>query len=173
MTGGVLEFIAVPALPRGTAETLGAALAAIDPWRTLGYTAPALARGLESEHPDLTRFIAVRDGVTEGLFAVRHPWLRGAYIELFAVLPAAQGRGVGRAALAWIESYYQGRCANLWLLVSGFNARARAFYERQGFHPIGTIPELVVAGQDEVLLRKRLASSAPSGSMPARGQTPS
>jgi diamine N-acetyltransferase len=157
MTAGMLEFIAVPSLPSAEAETLGAALAVIDPWRTLGYAAPALARGLESTHPDLTRFLAVRDGATEGLFSVRQPWLRGAYIEIFAVLPQAQGRGVGRAALAWIESHYQGRTANLWLLVSGFNGRARTFYERHGFQPIGIIPDLVAAGQDEVLMRKRLA----------------
>lgn len=160
MTAGTLRFVAVPALVRAQAESLGTALAAIDPWLTLGYAAPVLARGLESPHPDLTRFLAVRDGVTEGLFVVRYPWLRGAYIELFAVLPSAQGRGVGRAALAWIESCYRGRCDNLWLLVSGFNTGARAFYERHGFHCIGIIPDLVAAGQDEVLMRKRLAPAA-------------
>jgi ribosomal protein S18 acetylase RimI-like enzyme len=80
--------------------------------------------------------------------------LRGAYIELFAVLPAAQGRGVGRAILEFVESSYRGRAANLWLLVSAFNSGARGFYEKHGFRPIGVIEDLVVVGQDEILMRK-------------------
>lgn len=149
-----MEFLAVPALEPGLAAAIGQSLAGMDPWRTLGYSAETLARGLTSPHPEVTRYLAMAGEEPQGLVVVRYPWLRGAYIELFAVLPAAQGRGVGRAALAFIESHYRGRTANLWLLVSGFNTGARRFYERQGFRPIGVIEDLVAAGQDEVLMRK-------------------
>ena len=151
---GALEFNEVGALGSEQARVIAAILAGIDPWRTLGYGAEALARGFGAAHPDVTRYLAVRDGEPQGLVVVRYPWLRGAYIELFAVLPAAQGRGVGRAALEFVESSYRGRTANLWLLVSGFNSGARCFYERHGFRPIGVIADLVVVGQDEVLMRK-------------------
>ncbi|HYN79355.1 MAG TPA: GNAT family N-acetyltransferase [Lamprocystis sp. (in: g-proteobacteria)] len=154
MTPERLGFVAVEALDAGDARTLAAVLAGIDPWLTLGTSAESLARGLQSTHPDVTRYLAVRDGVTQGLVGIRYPWLRGAYIELFAVLPTAQGQGVGRAALAFIEHNFRGRTANLWLLVSGFNARARCFYERNGFRPIGVIADLLAAGEDEVLMRK-------------------
>jgi len=162
MSGDTLQFVAVASLGRDQADSIAATLAAIDPWRTLGYSAGTLARGLESTHPDLTRYLALRGGEPEGLVVVRYPWLRGAYIELFAVFPQAQGRGVGRAALEFIETHYRGRTENLWLLVSGFNAGARCFYEKQGFYPVGVIVDLVVAGQDEVLMRKVIRSSAPS-----------
>jgi ribosomal protein S18 acetylase RimI-like enzyme len=151
-----IEILAVPALEPGFAETIGCVLAGMDPWATLGYSAETLARGLALPHPDLTRYIAVRDGATLGLAAIRCPWLRGAYIELFAVLPRAQGGGVGNALLTHVEAAYRSRTGNLWLLVSGFNARARRFYERNGFGPIGTIPGLVVPDEDEILMRKRL-----------------
>jgi ribosomal protein S18 acetylase RimI-like enzyme len=154
MSGGPLEFLALAALRREQAAAIGATLTGMDPWRTLGYQAETLARGLESTHPDLIRYLAARDGEPQGLVVVRHPWLRGAYIELFAVLPPAQGRGLGRVALELIESRYHRRTANLWLLVSGFNNGARCFYEKQGFHLVGIIADLVVAGQDEVLMRK-------------------
>lgn len=98
----------------------------------------------------------VRGGETLGLATIRYPWLRGAYIELFAVLPAAQGQGVGEALLGRVEASYRGRTGNLWLLVSAFNARAQRFYECHGFAPIGTIADLVVSGEDEILMRKRL-----------------
>jgi len=160
MSSGRLDFVARAALGREQAAAIGATLAGIDPWRTLGYQAETLARGLESTHPDLTHYLAMRDGEPQGLVVVRHPWLRGAYIELFVVLPRAQGQGVGRAALEFIESHYRRRTANLWLLVSGFNTGARCFYEKQGFHPVGVIADLVVAGQDEVLMRKVIRPAA-------------
>ncbi len=156
MSGAELELVSVRTLGLAQAGSIAAELARMDPWLTLGYSAEILLRSLNAEHPDLTRYLAVRDGETLGLAVVRHPWLRGAYIELFAVLPRAQGQGVGRAILDFVEASYRGRCGNLWLLVSAFNAVARRFYARSGFVPIGAIPELVTAGQDEILMRKVL-----------------
>jgi diamine N-acetyltransferase len=161
-----LEFIACDALGAGEARTIAAILAGSDPWLTLGYGADGLARGLQLTHPDLTRYLAVRNGAIQGLAVIRHPWLRGAYIELFAVLPGAQGQGVGRAVLTFIERTYRGRTANLWLLVSGFNAGARAFYEKQGFRPVGLLADLVTAGQDEVLMRKVIQAHATAARQP-------
>lgn len=158
MSGGDgLLRLALPALETDAARSVAAALAGMDPWATLGYSAETLARALTQQHPDLTRYLVAREGETLGLATVRYPWLRGAYIELFAVLPQAQGQGMGEVLLEHVESAYRGRTANLWLLVSGFNARARRFYARQGFVPIGTIADLVVAGEDEILMRKRLS----------------
>lgn len=154
---GALALTEVAVLEPGLARTIANRLAGIDPWRTLGYGAESLALGLGASHPDVTRYLAMREGAPQGLVVVRFPWLRGAYIELFAVLPEAQGRGVGRAALEFIESRYRGRTTNLWLLVSGFNSGARRFYEKQGFRPIGVIEGLVVAGEDEILMRKVIA----------------
>lgn len=162
MTSGVhqtacpsaLEFSAVDVLGADQAQAIANVLAGIDPWRTLGYGVEALARGFGTSHPDVTRYLAMCDGEPQGLVVVRYPWLRGAYIELFAVLPAAQGQGIGRAALEFVEAGYRGRTANLWLLVSGFNSGARCFYEKHGFRPVGVIEDLVVAGQNEIFMRK-------------------
>jgi len=162
MSPGPLDFLVLPALARDQAEAIGRTLAGMDPWQTLGYGAEALGRGLQNVHPDLTRYLARRDGETLGLATVRQPWLRGAYIELFAVLPGAQGQGVGTALLRHIEAACLARSGNLWLLVSAFNTGARRFYESQGFREIGLIPDLVVLGQDEVLMRKVLPSGPTS-----------
>ena len=151
-----LEIVATPVLAPDRAQALAETLARMDPWLTLGYSAESLARGLAIPDPGLTRHLILRGGETLGLAAVRWPWLRGAYIELFAVLPGSQGQGVGEAALGLIEQEYRGRTGNLWLLVSGFNRGARRFYERHGFQAIGVIPDLVAQGQDEVLMRKVL-----------------
>lgn len=156
MSGTELELLRVPALEPASAANIAGVLAQMEPWARLGYTAEALSRGLQTQHPDLLRYLLLRAGETLGLATVRYPWLRGAYIELFAVLPAAQAQGVGKAMLRHLEASYRESTGNLWLLVSAFNARALRFYRDRGFAPIGTIPDLVIAGEDEILMRKRL-----------------
>lgn len=131
---------------------LASALAGMDPWRTLGFTAIGLAAYLGREDGALTRMVVERDGAPAGLIALRRPWLRGPYIELLAVLPAAQGGGCGRGLVEWAAAQGGG---NLWACVSSFNAPARAFYARAGFDEVATLPDLVAAGADEILLRRR------------------
>jgi ribosomal protein S18 acetylase RimI-like enzyme len=43
---------------------------------------------------------------------------------------------------------------NVFLMVSDFNAAARRFYERLGYLAIGEVPEFLVAGRSEILMRK-------------------
>jgi ribosomal protein S18 acetylase RimI-like enzyme len=128
-------------------DHFAALLADIDPWRRLGYNALALADYLDRPDPTLSRMVMPGKGV----IALRSPWLRGPYIELLAVLPEAQGQGIGRALVEWATS--RGG-ANLWACVSEFNAPARAFYARLGFTEVAKLPGLVAPGETEILLRK-------------------
>lgn len=132
--------------------TFASALAGMEPWRSLGFTAVGLAAYLGREDPALSRMVLERDGRPAGLIALRRPWLRGPYVELLAVLPQAQGGGCGRALVEWAVAQGGG---NLWACVSAFNAPARAFYARAGFDEVATLPDLVAAGADEILLRRR------------------
>lgn len=130
---------------------LAEALAQLDPWRRLGFSAAGLAAYLGREDVALSRVVAERDGAPAALLALRKPWLRGPYIELLAVLPAAQGAGLGHALVQWAAAQGGG---NLWACVSDFNAPARAFYARQGFAEVAPLPDLVAEGMDEILLRR-------------------
>jgi GNAT superfamily N-acetyltransferase len=134
---------------------VSAALAGIDPWRRLGFSAAGLAAWLSRDDPALARLALVRDGAVAAVLGLRVPWLRGPYIELLAVLPGHQGHGLGRA-LVDAAVARAGASANLWACVSAFNLSARGFYAACGFTEIAPLPELVAAGEDEILLRKRL-----------------
>jgi len=138
------------------AAPLAAALVELDPWRTLGYGAAALAAYLGRDDSALARFVIERQGHAAGLLAIRSPWLRGPSIELLALLPTAQGGGLGRQVVAWAAAEAKPVAANLWACVSAFNAPARAFYARQGFIEVATLPDLVAPGFDEILVRKIL-----------------
>ncbi|KPL54860.1 hypothetical protein ABB55_23735 [Prosthecomicrobium hirschii] len=138
---------------------LGLALAAIDPWARVGRPAASLEAYWRRRDPTTFRFAILADGALAGAVAVRDPFMRGPYLELLAVLPAFQGRGIGRAVMDWLagEGLKAGG-TNLWLCVSDWNAPARAFYEGLGFEAVGPIPDLAVTGTTEIFLRRRLAA---------------
>ena len=144
----------VPLEPR-SCRSLAAAIVAMEPWSVMKYPADRLAVFLASPDAGATRYL-VRVGENEaGVVSVRHPWLKGPYLELLALLPEAQNRGIGSRVIAWFESTaLSHRARNLWVCASSFNARAVRFYERHGFARAVTLPGLVADGYDEVLLRK-------------------
>ncbi|MFM8330589.1 MAG: GNAT family N-acetyltransferase [Candidatus Methylumidiphilus sp.] len=139
------------------AEPLGARLAAIDPWLKLGYSAATLARYLAADTPQRLA-LAVLDGDRPAAcLTIRPDWLRGPLLELLAVLPDSQGIGLGQALIDWLvlETRQQSQY-NLWTIGSAFNESALAFYRRQGFEQVGTLPGLIMAAESEVLLRLRI-----------------
>ncbi len=130
------------------------AMLAGDPWRRLGYrraTWEALLgkplRGREAWVAD--------DGRGAIAFAlVRRGFLLGDYLELFAVAKPAAGRGVGRLLLSAVEARVLARAKNFFVCVSDFNTEARTFYRRLGYRVVGELPDLLVTGSAEILLRK-------------------
>jgi GNAT superfamily N-acetyltransferase len=142
-------------MDEAAAAWLGERLAAMDPWRRLGYAPDRLRGYLATDSPALARYRIDVEGALAGALTVRWPWLHGPYLELLAILPESQGRGLGSALVHWLEAQ-AGSSRNLWVAVSAFNAGARRFYARHGFVEVGAVPGLVRDGFDEILLRKRL-----------------
>ncbi len=143
--------------PLGPADagSLAQACAAIDPWKRMAYPAETLRHFLSGEEPGLRIYALRRDGELAGGVVIRDPWLKGPYLQFLAVLPQAQGQGVGSAVLSWMEAE-AGTARNLWVLASDFNARALAFYRRHGFEPVAPLPDVAADGFTEILMRKRL-----------------
>jgi GNAT superfamily N-acetyltransferase len=134
---------------------LAGAIAAIEPWSVMAYPAERLAAFLASPDQAVSRYLVRAEGMEAGVVSVRSPWLKGPYLELLALLPAAQGRGIGSTIMAWFEqTALDQEARNLWVCASSFNVRALRFYARHGFEPIATLPGLVVDGYEEILLRK-------------------
>lgn len=121
----------------------------------MSYPADTLAALLANPDGGTSRYVVNVAGSEAGVVSVRHPWLKGPYIELLALLPQAQNRGIGSSIMAWFESAaLQHRARNLWVCASSFNARALRFYERHGFIRAAMLPGLVADGYDEILMRK-------------------
>jgi ribosomal protein S18 acetylase RimI-like enzyme len=125
-----------------------------DPWRRLGYGVADWNRLLAIPLEGREGLVLVADGAVAGLALVRRNFLAGDYLELFAVAAAVRGRGLGAVLLAHLESMVFARARNFFVCVSDFNEGARRFYASHGYAHVGTLPDLLVGGSAELLLRK-------------------
>ena len=139
------------------AEFLGPAAVAIGPWAHYGFDGGKIAAAFKRVGDGATRYQLECGGELAGAVVVVCPWLSGPYLQMLAILPAYQKQGIGAAILAWLESEARGHFRNLWLCVSGFNVDAQRFYRAHGFERVATLDGLMRDGDDELLMRKRIA----------------
>ncbi|MBU2581244.1 MAG: GNAT family N-acetyltransferase [Alphaproteobacteria bacterium] len=144
-------------LAEGDAEGLATCFGAIDPWVRYGTSADGLKTFIGQEEPGAARFVFRYRGERAGLAIVRADWLRGPYLQFLGLENGFQGRGIGTRFLDWLaaDAAAAGH-RHVWIMVSDFNTRARAFYARAGYQEIATVPDVVKDGFDEILLRKRV-----------------
>ena len=140
-----------------TAQMIAPTLAGMPPWSVLGWTAEAMERSLLREMPALARYeVRVGDALA-GIVFIQDPFLLGPYLQRLALLPEYQGKAFGACILQWMEARARtAHARQLWLCVSSFNVRARAFYKRFGFEEAAVLDELAADAFDEILMRKRL-----------------
>ncbi|MFN8582073.1 MAG: GNAT family N-acetyltransferase [Gemmatimonadaceae bacterium] len=142
-------------------------MATSEPWLTLG-------RGYEASlavvnNPDREVWVAVAGGRVVGFVVLA---MRGGfpgYVQSIGVHADWRSHQIGQRLLQRVEDRVFEETPNVFLCVSSFNARARAFYERLGYRHVGTIPDYIVAGHDEHIMRKTRGplagapGTAPSG----------
>lgn len=135
-------------------QAVVALLAGSDPWKRLGYAIDFWETIFAPIPQGRDTFVLEEQRHVAGIAVLRPKFLFGDYLELLAVAPTLTGLGLGRLLLAHIESLAFARGKNLYACVSDFNAGARRFYHRHGFVEVGSLPDLLVRGSAEVLLRK-------------------
>jgi len=67
--------------------SLAEAIVAIPPWSVMPYPADAMARFLAASADGAYRYLVEAGGKPAGAVSIRHPWLKGPYLELLALLP--------------------------------------------------------------------------------------
>ena len=150
-----------PLAPDNAAK-LGKALAAMPPWSVIGWPAQSMVRAFQRELPSVRRFEVLAGDELAGIVTIQNPFLHGPYLQLLAILPGFQGRNLGFHILQWMEAEARREEARqLWLCVSTFNSRARAFYERFGFEAVTVLEKLASDSSDEIFMRKRLRYGEP------------
>ena len=129
-------------------------MATSEPWITLRRTVDALVPVLADPDKELS---VVRDESGIAGFALLD--LRGllnGYVQTLCVRADRRGTGLGAALLTAAELRIFEQSPNVFLCVSSFNARAQKFYAKMGYERIGAMRDLLIAGADEILLRKTI-----------------
>jgi ribosomal protein S18 acetylase RimI-like enzyme len=129
-------------------------LAGSEPWKTLGYADADWKNLFDMLPAGREGFVIESGGTVSGFALVRPKFLMGDYLELLVVAPAARRNGLGGALLRHVEGLVFARARNLFACVSDFNAEARRFYRKNGYREIGPMPDFLIPGSAEILLRK-------------------
>ena len=138
------------------ARFCAAFVVASDPWLTLGLTFEQALQRLS----DSTREIhvaVVKNQIAGVVILFLHGTFKG-YIQLLAVHPDWRCRGIGTRMIEWTEERIFSESPNVFLCVSSFNTRAQRFYKRLGYLRVGELPDFVVTGFSEFLMRKTRGS---------------
>jgi [ribosomal protein S18]-alanine N-acetyltransferase len=132
-----------------------------DPWKTLGYSQEDWGRIFCPIPQGRESFVADLEGKVSAIAIVRQKFLLGDYLELLGVAAWARGRRIGAQLLDHVESLVFARTKNLFVCVSDFNIGARDFYKHQGYQEIGPMPNFLIPGSAEILLRKTAGPARP------------
>jgi ribosomal protein S18 acetylase RimI-like enzyme len=132
------------------ARTCAAFMAASEPWITLGRGYDACLKALT--HPEREIYV---DDQLRGFIILNMKGPFVGYIQTICVAPDARSSGLGSQLIAFAEERIFREHRNVFLCVSSFNTRARALYERLGYVKVGEIPDFLIDGASELLLRKR------------------
>ncbi len=87
---------------------------------------------------------------------VRYGVAGSPYIASIAVSESFRSRGIGARLLEFAENLYRPAARHIFLCVSSFNTRARAWYERCGYRSVGELEDYIIEGASEILMHKAL-----------------
>ncbi len=136
-------------------EWVAALLAGSEPWTTLGATIDKCRA--TCRHPEYLVYVARSDGRRCGAIVLHPRGLASSpYIKSIAIAEGFRSRGFGALLMDFAEDLFRGESRHVFLCVSSFNTRARAFYERRGYRAVGEFVDYVIEGASETLLCKRL-----------------
>ena len=131
-------------------------MAGTDPWITLGRSAEQTYKNVSNPLNESYVALAAPARVV-GIIVVSLPIpLVKGYIAALAVHQDYRNRGVGAQLLAHAEKRIFQISPNVFLTVSSFNSGAQRFYYRHGYQLVGELKDYLIAGESELLLRKRV-----------------
>ena len=127
-------------------------MAASEPWLTLGVSHEIIFQKLIDSSREVQ--IATLDQQIVGALILHLAGPLNGYIQTIATHPDWRGCGLGTQMMHFAEERIFRQSPNVFLCVSSFNERAQNFYEQLGYERVGALPDFLVKGHSEILLRK-------------------
>lgn len=126
-----------------------------EPWTTLGRTHDECLAVVSD--PAREVWVAHEGGRVAGFAIVDMGGAFVGYLKIICVGAEFRGRGVGTELMHFIEERIFRDSPNVFLCVSSFNPRAKKLYESLGYEIVGEMPDYLVRGASEFLMRKSIA----------------
>jgi len=140
------------------AETCARLMAASEPWITLQRDYAASLKLIMD--PTRESYVALIEDAFVGFVTLVMQGAFVGYIQSLAVMPDWRNKGIGSQLLAFAEERIFRESPNVFLCVSSFNPDARRLYRRLGYQMVGELPNYIVEGKSEILLRKTIGPRA-------------
>ena len=132
-----------------------------EPWLTLGRSYD-VSLGLVTD-PTREVFVARTEGRVVGFVILVVSGAFVGYVQSIAVDPECRGKGIGTKILAFAEERILRVSPNVFVCVSSFNPDALRLYRRLGYEVVGELPDYIVRGHSEILMRKTTGPLAEFG----------
>ena len=129
-----------------------------EPWLTLGYSYEMTYKVVTD--PSREPYVAVVGSEIAGFIVLNLVGPLRGYIQTICVVPSWRGKGVGTRLLTFAEERIFREFPNVFLFVSSFNQAAQRFYASLGYQKVGEVPEYVIRGHSEYLMRKTVGPMA-------------
>jgi len=123
-----------------------------EPWRTLGRTQKESVDILTDSMNESYVFY-LHDQIVGFAVLIMHGAFVG-YIKSIAIAPKWRNRGLGRQAIGLLEKRIFQDHPNVFLCVSSYNKGAQRFYRKLGYDKVGEIPDYLINGHSEWIMRK-------------------
>ena|SRR5437660_4879032 len=143
-----------PLADEAEARECAAMMVTTDPWITIGRDFDDCLSIVQK--PGREVYVAEENGALGGFVIVD---MKGAFIGYIAILcvhASRRGNGIGSQLIRFAEERIFAETPNAFICASSFNPRARALYERLGYTPVGKLPDFVIPGHYELLMRKTI-----------------
>ncbi len=132
-----------------------------EPWLTLARSYE-VSLGLITD-PTREVYVARKEGRPVGFVILVVTGAFVGYVQSIAVDPEWRGRGIGTRILAFAEERILQMSPNVFVCVSSFNPDALRLYRRLGYEIVGELPDYIVRGHSEILMRKTTGPLAEFG----------
>ena len=149
-----MSIIVRPIASQSEVEAGARLLVSSEPWITLKRTYEMTLNVMSNTNRE--RYVAMDSDELAGLLILNLAGPLAGYLQTICVAPAYHGRGVGPKLMKFAEERIFREHPNVFLFVSSFNDTALRFYERLGYARVGEVPNYLVDGHSEILMRKTI-----------------
>ena len=146
------ELSITPLDSEAEARACARLMATSEPWITLGRTFDT-SLGIVQD-PSREVYVARDKSGIAGFLILCMTGAFIGYVQTICIDHRCRGEGLGSRLLAFAEQRILRVSPNIFMCVSAFNHAARRLYERMGYKVVGELPDYLVQGHSEILLRK-------------------